>query len=517
MWHRIGALSLVVLMSVGCGALPREQASPSSPPPTTTAPSPAATSAAPTGKEDARPALGTTRSTLTPALQVDVVGLNRVAGKHLVAQVRLTNTGTEKELPWTGELGDSTRPLGRILWASGIGVLDAEARRWLLPYKPEGSPCLCTDQNRDGLGYFIEPGRSITVYAVLPAPSGNPASTTVVTPVGPPMLDVPISDDPPVTDGLDIPDPGAQPVTTLSHRLLLPSESLDRSEETADDGKDLQVSLSSDVLFAVDKADLTAKAKTVLARTAKLIDASTGPSVTVSGHADSSGTDAVNEPLSKRRAQAVQRALSGLVTRDRVRFKAEGYGSRKPLYSNDEEEGRRRNRRVTVAFVKPAPAQEPAAPSDPVITMAPGQDDLKASAKLDGKPFTLEVTGLRRLPGDLAVLTYRVTNDGDAEAWAHELGHSTEWMSYKYQAASNLRLTDTDARRKYLPGRVLVDADGGTDAYCACSETSGVRLSAPKFGPGETKEFWSLFGLPATVPSVSAKIATWPAIQVSAR
>ncbi|MFF0717181.1 OmpA family protein [Verrucosispora sp. NA02020] len=59
------------------------------------------------------------------------------------------------------------------------------------------------------------------------------------------------------------------------------------------------------MLFAVDKATLTSVARSVMARTAKLIDASPAAVVTVAGHADSSGTDAIDNPLSMRRAQAV--------------------------------------------------------------------------------------------------------------------------------------------------------------------------------------------------------------------
>ncbi|GAA4227401.1 outer membrane protein OmpA-like peptidoglycan-associated protein [Streptosporangium album] len=499
----------------GGGEERQSEAAPTSRP---TAPETPAASSSPTGTgADTRPALASTRSTLTPAFKVDVVGLNRVAGKHLVVQLRLSNTGTDKHFSWTGELGDNTRPLGEIRWASGIGVLDAAARRWLLPYKPADGPCLCSDQKRDDLGYFVEPGESLPVYAVLPAPSGNPATTTVVTPLGPPMVDVPISDEPVAPlPGQDIPDPDAQPVTMISHRIVTPSESPDRSEETTDDGRDLRVNLSSDVLFALNKADLTSRARAVLARTAKLVDASEGATVTVEGHADSSGTDAINDPLSQRRAQAVQRALSGLLTRQGVRFQAKGYGSRRPLYSNDDEEGRRRNRRVTVTFARPQPA-ETRPPSTPEADPAPDGNGPTSRAKYDGQPFTLQAAGLRRLPGDLGVLTYEVTNDGDEEAWNHELNWSAEWLSYKYHAASNVRLTDVATRRLYLPGRILAQTDDGTDTYCACSGMAGVRLSAGKFAPGQTKEFWSLFALPAGVSETQVKIAEYPPLRVPVR
>ncbi|GAA3713535.1 hypothetical protein GCM10022224_093830 [Nonomuraea antimicrobica] len=457
---------------------------------------------------------------MTENLKVEVVGLNRVKGRHLVAQIRLTNTGSEKKLPWTGEMGDNTRPLGKIRWASGIGVLDARARTWILPYQPAGFPCLCSDQDRDGLGYFIDPGESVSLYAVMPAPSGNPETATVVTPVGPPMVDVPISDDPPATPaGMTIPDPDAEPVTPVTRRLVTPSESLDRSEETEDDGADLRVSLSSDVLFAVDEATLTPKAQAVLARAAKLVDASPGASVLVEGHADSSGTDAINDPLSTRRAQAVRQALATMVTRPGVEFQAKGYGSRRPLYSNDTDEGKRRNRRVTVTFAKPQPAApaaeaEAATPSATPSSSASGVPGLTGSGKADGQPISMEITGLRQLPGGLGLLTYRITNQGAEEAWFNELHQAGDWMSFKYRAAFNVTLTDVEARRQYLPARLQVTDGDNTDSYCACTDVSGVRLATEKFAPGRQREFWSLFALPETATTLNVKIAGFGDLQV---
>lgn len=517
---RIVSLTAVLTLAAsGCGVLPFEQAAPPSAEkpsaPATSAPASADATATPAAtSQDTREALAKTRGTEDANLKVEVVGLNRVKGKHLVIQIRLSNTGTEEDLPWAADMGDPTRELGEMNWASGIGVLDARAHTWILPYKPADFPCLCSDQDRDDLPFFIKPGQSITVHGVMPAPSGNPATTTVVTPVGPPMPNVSISDDPPTGD---FPDPDAEPVTPVTRSVLLPSESLDKSEETADDGKDLQVNLSSDVLFAVDKATLTPRAKAVLARTAKLIDASPATAVKVEGHADSSGNDAINDPLSLRRAQAVQRALSAVLARDGVRFQSKGYGSRRPLYGNDTDEGRRRNRRVTVTFAKPKPAA-PRDPADDVVqTLAPGADDLKATAKAGGQPFAMEITGLRRLPGGVGVLTYTITNEGSAEAWFNDLGWGQDWQSYKYKAASNIRLTDVAARRQYLPGRLQVATDNGVDAYCACTETSGVRLGTEKFAPGQTREFWGLFALPDDAQSLKVKVATFRDLQVPIR
>ena len=506
MRSRIVALTVALMLAAtGCGMLPAEDAG-STPRSAAPRPSAPATGAPATAvrTQDTRPALAETHSTMTENLKLEVVGLNRVKGKYLVVQIRLSNTGT-KQLGWTGEMGDLTRPLGEIRWASGIGVLDAAAHTWLLPYQPKGSPCLCSDQERDGLAYFIDPGKSITVYGVLPAPSGNPATATVVTPAAPPMLNVPISDAPPAGD---FPAPDAEPVTPITRRILVPSESLDESDETTDDGTDLQVNLSSDVLFAVDKATLTPKAKALLTRTVKLIDASPATLVKVEGHADSTGNDAINDPLSQRRAQTVQRALTGLLSRDGVRFQARGYGSHRPLHSNDTEEGRRRNRRVTVTFAKPR-SQAPDPADDAAPTPSPDASGLKATDKAGGQPFAMEVTGLRRLPGGLGLLTYTITNEGSAETWYDDLHDSQDWESLAAQAAGNVWLTDVAARRVYRPSHLQVPTDDGVDNYCACTDVSGVRISTEQFAPGQTRTFWDLFALPDNATTLRVSIASF--------
>ncbi|HEX4179012.1 MAG TPA: OmpA family protein, partial [Rhizomicrobium sp.] len=67
---------------------------------------------------------------------------------------------------------------------------------------------------------------------------------------------------------------------------------------------------------------------------------------TVEGHTDNIGGDTYNLDLSKRRAAAVKNAL---VTRYHItadRLSTNGYGSSRPVETNDTLEGRARNRRV---------------------------------------------------------------------------------------------------------------------------------------------------------------------------
>ena len=102
------------------------------------------------------------------------------------------------------------------------------------------------------------------------------------------------------------------------------------------------LALDTDVLFATNSAELTAEGRAVLDR---LSPCWRGGRFEVEGHTDSSGTEAINQPLSERRARAV---VDVLVTRgiEASALTARGYGSSRPVADNATPEGRSRNRRV---------------------------------------------------------------------------------------------------------------------------------------------------------------------------
>lgn len=74
--------------------------------------------------------------------------------------------------------------------------------------------------------------------------------------------------------------------------------------------------------------------------------------IRIDGHASSEGDAAANEKLSDSRAKAVRAHLieRGGVSADQL--EAKGFGAKRPIATNDSEEGRERNRRVEFTIVK---------------------------------------------------------------------------------------------------------------------------------------------------------------------
>jgi hypothetical protein len=103
------------------------------------------------------------------------------------------------------------------------------------------------------------------------------------------------------------------------------------------------------ITFETGKADLKPESQVEINRMAKLMAENPDLQFEVQGHCDSTGSDAVNDPLSQKRAEAIVAALveKGIAE---TRLTAVGKGSHSPIASNSSEEGRAKNRRVE--FVK---------------------------------------------------------------------------------------------------------------------------------------------------------------------
>jgi len=109
----------------------------------------------------------------------------------------------------------------------------------------------------------------------------------------------------------------------------------------------LRVQVPSDISFAVGSAALEPRLRPVLEAFAHGLDQDRRSQVRVVGHTDSTGSDAVNDPLSQQRADSVRHFLVDRGVRaDRI--EAVGRGSREPVASNTTAEDRARNRRVEI-------------------------------------------------------------------------------------------------------------------------------------------------------------------------
>ena len=105
----------------------------------------------------------------------------------------------------------------------------------------------------------------------------------------------------------------------------------------------------SDVLFDTNRSELKSGGMRNIEKLADFLKAYPKRSVMVEGFTDSVGSDALNQTLAARRAEAVQTALVNMgVARERVATK--GYGEAFPVASNDNNAGRQLNRRVEIVL-----------------------------------------------------------------------------------------------------------------------------------------------------------------------
>ena len=123
------------------------------------------------------------------------------------------------------------------------------------------------------------------------------------------------------------------------------------SVETVTDANNLKavkVTFDSGVLFATNKADLNADARRDLSQFAQVLKTYADTDVAIFGHTDSTGNDAINNPLSLNRANAVASYLKSLGVSEAQIKNVEGFGSTAPVADNSTVEGRALNRRVEV-------------------------------------------------------------------------------------------------------------------------------------------------------------------------
>ena len=113
----------------------------------------------------------------------------------------------------------------------------------------------------------------------------------------------------------------------------------------------LRLNVPADFSFAVGRSDIRPEMRPVLDEIGRNLDRNVH--VTIVGHTDSTGGDALNEQLSIDRAAAVRDYLSvrGVAP---SRVSVQGRGAREPVASNSTDAGRAANRRVEIYLAEQA-------------------------------------------------------------------------------------------------------------------------------------------------------------------
>lgn len=120
--------------------------------------------------------------------------------------------------------------------------------------------------------------------------------------------------------------------------------------QTADNR--LKLDIPSDSSFDVGRSAIKSNFAPVLNHFATSLNQNPVTTVSIIGHTDSTGSDAINNPLSFDRANAARDYLvsHGVAFQ---RIATDGRGSREPIASNATEQGRAQNRRVEIYVAEP--------------------------------------------------------------------------------------------------------------------------------------------------------------------
>lgn len=117
--------------------------------------------------------------------------------------------------------------------------------------------------------------------------------------------------------------------------------------ETINDGQAIKVTFSSGILFPTNSSSLNSSSQTSLSEFAQSLRNNPDTDIKIIGYTDNTGSDAINNPLSEKRAQSVynfllQKGVAG------NRMTSSGVGSSDPIASNSTADGRAQNRRVEI-------------------------------------------------------------------------------------------------------------------------------------------------------------------------
>ena len=189
------------------------------------------------------------------------------------------------------------------------------------------------------------------------------------------------------------------------------TRALDDSTSTHAGGKDITVTLASDVTFASDSADLASGAEAQLNTVAaQLAQYPNGGTLSIVGHTDDVQDDAYNQTLSEKRANAVKTRLAQLTKLDKWQTSVSGKGESEPKVKGTSDEARAANRRVEITLT-------PTGGTTPRNTPTPNSSggklpDPQGSVAKGPEGVTLTATGGSNTSGEVTITLDHVTRSG---------------------------------------------------------------------------------------------------------
>lgn len=127
--------------------------------------------------------------------------------------------------------------------------------------------------------------------------------------------------------------------------------------QTADNR--LKLDIPTDISFDTNRSDIKPNFRPILDKFASTLAENPYAKITIIGHTDNTGNDAINGPLSFNRAANTRNYLAARGVASN-RFTVEGRGSHEPLAPNDNDADRAKNRRVEIFVAEQqATAQAP--------------------------------------------------------------------------------------------------------------------------------------------------------------
>ena len=109
--------------------------------------------------------------------------------------------------------------------------------------------------------------------------------------------------------------------------------------------------VAMNVLFKTGSHVVNPQSQRELDEWARFLMGDRGLLIELNGHTDNLGSAEYNIDLSQRRANSVSIYLVGKGV-DPQRIQVKGYGSTEPVSANSTKEGRRKNRRVEIKFIR---------------------------------------------------------------------------------------------------------------------------------------------------------------------